>query len=91
MPKQYQRAHAVSAPSARESACSDIFELDTITIPQHQLLPHLPQTPRRRPPRQLMTTSLMSFHPRSLTLSSLLHSLRRSRRRTPLAPLPPPQ
>ncbi|VDL95691.1 unnamed protein product [Schistocephalus solidus] len=33
----------------------------------------------------------MSRHPRSLTPSSILHPLRRLRRRTPLAPLSPPQ
>ncbi|VDL91188.1 unnamed protein product [Schistocephalus solidus] len=38
----------------------------------------------------MITTSSMPRRPRSTTLSSLLHLLRRSRRRTPLASLPPP-
>ncbi|VDM03256.1 unnamed protein product [Schistocephalus solidus] len=42
MPKPCQRAHAVSAHSARELAWSDIFKLNTTTIPLHQLLPQLP-------------------------------------------------
>ncbi|VDM00271.1 unnamed protein product [Schistocephalus solidus] len=71
-----QRAHAVNAHSTRESAWSNIFELDATTIPQLQPLPHLLQTPRRRrPPQPLITTSSMSHRPRQ---------------RTPLAPLPPP-
>ncbi|VDL91737.1 unnamed protein product [Schistocephalus solidus] len=90
MPKPCHRALVANVHAARESAWSDIFELNATTIPQQQLLLHLPQTPRR-PPRRLKTTSSMPCLPRSLTLSSLLHSLRRPRRRTRLVPLPPPQ
>ncbi|VDM02394.1 unnamed protein product [Schistocephalus solidus] len=90
MPKPSQLALAANAHSARESAWSDIFELGATTIPQHQPLPHLPQIPRRQPPQPLITSS-MPRRPISLTPSSLLHSLRRARRRTPLAPLPPPR
>ncbi|VDL97736.1 unnamed protein product [Schistocephalus solidus] len=88
MPKLCQRAHAVNAHSARESVWSDIFELNATTIPQHQPLPHLPQTPRRRPPKPLITASSMPRHPQSTTPSSP-RLLRRARQRTQLAPITP--
>ncbi|VDL97891.1 unnamed protein product [Schistocephalus solidus] len=80
-----------SAHFACESVWSDIFELDATKFPHYQPLPHLPQTTRRRPPQPLIATSSIPRRPRSPTPSSLLHPLRRSRRRTPLVTLPQPQ
>ncbi|VDM02205.1 unnamed protein product [Schistocephalus solidus] len=75
--KPSRRAHAVNAPYTHESAWSVIFELKATTIPQHQPLLQLTQAQRRRPPQPLITTSSMPRRPRSLTSSSLLHTLRR--------------
>ncbi|VDL91759.1 unnamed protein product [Schistocephalus solidus] len=63
MPKPCQRAHAVNAHAAYESAWSDIFKINGTTIPQHQPLPDLPQTPRRGPPQPLITTSSVPRRP----------------------------
>ncbi|VDM03350.1 unnamed protein product [Schistocephalus solidus] len=73
MPKPCQRPQAVGAHSVRESAWSNIFELDATSISQPQPLPCLPQTPRLRPPQSMIATSSMPLNPRSPTPSSLLH------------------
>ncbi|VDM02919.1 unnamed protein product [Schistocephalus solidus] len=75
MSKPCHCAHAVNAHSARESAWSDIFELNATTAPKYKPLPHLPQTPCPRPPQRLIETSSMPRRPRSLKKSSLFHPL----------------
>ncbi|VDL91004.1 unnamed protein product [Schistocephalus solidus] len=79
MPRPFQHAHAVNAPSARESAWSDIFGGNAPTIRQFQLL------------RQILPTLLLTPPPSLLASIPLLPPSYRPHPNTHhLLPLPPP-